>query len=469
MKRPGRGWISVGEWAWIAVAPLWACSHVIDLERDDFALSGSAEDADVALDVEDREDHETGEIRALDRGIPDTGDAQRPAPDDATWDGGATTPSDAVICTPSEEMCDGVDNDCNGQIDEGFPDLGEPCRIGRGPCAVEGKLVCAPSGRRLICDGPGDERGLCVRCDGEADQAPCNGCPSGVEVPMGWACIPAGSDWLGSPADEAARAADETRHNVAFTRPFFIATTEVTQGEWTALAGRNPSHFAEDANGGCVGDPCETRPVENITWYEVAAFANALSAQADLPRCYQNPADQSDYDFDDANHSTRPQWTGLDCLGFRLPTEAEWEYAARASTDDATYAPLDEVAWQGDNADGRTHPVALKRPNRWGLYDVLGNVLEWVWDLYGDYPPEGAEVADPTGPEPVGPAGRGDRVQRGGFWVGGVVQNSAIRVAMRWHGEANGRASFLGVRLARTVDPNRAEARSPPDGDRPQE
>jgi formylglycine-generating enzyme required for sulfatase activity len=187
---------------------------------------------------------------------------------------------------------------------------------------------------------------------------------------------------MGSPTGEEGREADENQHRVTITRAYCMKATEVTQGEWQAVMGSNPSAFKN------CGANC---PVEQVSWDDAVGYANALSRREGLPECYAGST-----------------FTGLGCRGYRLPTEAEWEYAARAGTTGATYGKLNSVAWSYDNAGETTHPVRQKQPNAWGLYDMLGNVWEWTGDWNDAYP---ATVTDPTGPA----TGSG-RVFRGGSY-----------------------------------------------------
>jgi len=232
--------------------------------------------------------------------------------------------------------------------------------------------------------------------------------------PAGYVRIAPGTFTMGSPDAEEERQDVETQHSVTITRAFCMKTTEVTQGEWQAEAGMNPSYFE-----GC-GPNC---PVEQVSWEDAVWYANALSRREGLPECY------SDSTF-----------LGLTCTGYRLPTEAEWEYAARAGTTAATYGNLDSVAWYYENAGETTHPVRQKQPNAWGLYDMLGNVWEWTNDWYGSYP---GTVTDPTGP------GRGStRVFRGGSWY---EYARYARAAGRGNGPPGFRDDDLGFRLSRTA------------------
>lgn len=232
----------------------------------------------------------------------------------------------------------------------------------------------------------------------------------------GFVLIQPGTFMMGSPPDEAGRYNDETRHEVTLTRPFYLQATPVTQSQWKALMGNNPAHFKGD-----------DLPVECVSWYDAIGYANALSTWEGLA---------SYYAVDGATVSI------LGGGGYRLPTEAEWEYACRAGATDARYGDLDEIAWYRSNSGDTSHPVGQKQPNAWGLYDMIGNVWEWVWDWYGPYPPEAA--TDPTGPE-TGSC----RVNRGGSWVGDAYY---ARAACRggYH-DPGGRGGGLGFRLARSA------------------
>ena len=205
---------------------------------------------------------------------------------------------------------------------------------------------------------------------------------------------------MGSPTGEEGHEDDEFQHSVTITRAYCMKATEVTQGEWQAVMGSNPSEFKS------CGANC---PVEQVNWDDAVGYANALSRREGLPECYAGST------FTGYAGST---FTGITCTGYRLPTEAEWEYAARAGTTAATYGKLDSVAWVSTvsaisrayvKAPSTTHPVRQKLPNAWGLYDMLGNVWEWTGDWYDTYP---ATVTDPLG------AGAGSiRVNRGGSWI----------------------------------------------------
>ena len=266
-------------------------------------------------------------------------------------------------------------------------------------------------------------------------------------IPDGWICLPAGTFMMGSPIGEAGRYDNETPHEATITRPFLMQVTEVTQGQWHARLGTTPSYFSD------CGSDC---PVEQVTWYEAVAYCNALSQAEGMGGCYTDPADGTEYTLADAAAEKVPEWSGPGCRGYRLPTEAEWEYAARAGTITATYiddldaehlvceqpnAALDGIAWFCGNANGTTHPVATKGANGWGLHDMLGDVWEWCWDRYGDYPADAAD--DYLGP-PVG----SPRVARGGSWDRGARR---VRAARRYDFAPDGQLYDLGFRPVRSL------------------
>jgi formylglycine-generating enzyme required for sulfatase activity len=239
---------------------------------------------------------------------------------------------------------------------------------------------------------------------------------STLGCPDGFVRIEPGTFTMGSPTGEQDRDDDEVQQTVAISRGYCMKATEVTQREWQSVMGSNPSNFKN------CGWNC---PVEQVSWEDAVGYANALSRREGLPECYAG--------------STFP---GLTCRGYRLPTEAEWEYAARAGTTGATYGNLDSVAWYDENSGSATHPVGQKQPNAWGLYDMLGNVWEWTGDWYDTYP---GTVTDPTGPA-TGSA----RVLRGGSW--GHSARDA-RAAYRGATTPGYRSGSLGFRLVRTAVP----------------
>ncbi len=276
--------------------------------------------------------------------------------------------------------------------------------------------------------------------------------PVAVDPPAGFVRVQPGEFWMGSPEDEFGRGFDEHRHRVQITRPFAIKATEVTQMEWAMVVGSNPSEFA-----GC--DDC---PVETVSWYESAAFANLLSELGGLQQCYDLGRlcrGVLGEDFECINGIVHA--VGPECRGYRLPTEAEWEFAARAGTQTAYYSgpilsvndecdepSLDDVAWYLCNAE-RTQPVGQLLANGNGLFDMLGNVSEWVEDGYSViYDLEPADLANENhlsvDPFDV----RGDcRVVRGGSWVTTpIFSRAASRLGEL---DRNVRGPLTGLRLVR--------------------
>jgi formylglycine-generating enzyme required for sulfatase activity len=206
---------------------------------------------------------------------------------------------------------------------------------------------------------------------------------------------------------------------------FYMARYEVTQKEWAEVMGSSPSYFRGD-----------TLPVEQISWYEAVEYCNRLSLKEGLAPAYRGSGDDIVCDFD--------------ASGFRLPTEAEWEYAARGGNKEAypyEYSGgdnLDEVAWYWENSKGRTHPVGTKQPNALGIYDMSGNVWEWCWDRLGSY--RGENQTNPTGYSGLGST-RTHRVHRGGSWI---FNAPCARCAYRNHHFSSGRGEFLGFRVVRS-------------------
>ena len=375
---------------------------------------------------------------------------------------------DADRIDPVEEGCDGLDNDCDGSADEGLGlGLGEDCTSGLGACERAGIRRCAADGA-VVCDAtPGDPSDeICndvdddcddrvdehaevgATCCGGDDGVPCNACPAGTRVPDGWACIPAGTFTMGSAADEAGHHAHEgPQHQVTFSGPLLMMTTEVTQAQWAQAFDNSPS-----GNAG-RGEPCAQCPVERLNWWEAVAYANARSQAAGLADCYQPQGCDGDAGANlDCDALLDVGFVGVDCRGYRLPTEAEWEYAARAGTQTRYWsgdadADLERVGWYDGNSgfeggpdDLQTYPVGQLPPNPWGLFDVHGNVWEWVYEWYADAY-EGADQRDPVGPE-IGAS----RVQRGGS---AFSTARGARSAFRNIHEPNVRGPSIGIRLVR--------------------
>ncbi len=223
--------------------------------------------------------------------------------------------------------------------------------------------------------------------------------PGGVSIRL--VRIFPGSFLMGSPADEVGRNKNERQHRATLTDAFWLGETPVTQAQWQALMGDNPSGFKS-----------ARRPVEQVSWDDAQRFIEALNQR-----------------FGEGG-------------AFRLPTEAEWEYACRAGSGGPYAGKLEDMGWFKGNSGKKTHDVALKDPNAWGLYDMHGNVWEWCADGNSDYPKEA--VVNPRGPETGS-----DRVVRGGGWIGDAW---FCRSASRGWGSPVNCSRFLGFRLLR-MDP----------------
>jgi formylglycine-generating enzyme required for sulfatase activity len=234
--------------------------------------------------------------------------------------------------------------------------------------------------------------------------------------------IPAGTFMMGSRDDDKEAYDDENpAREVKITRGFYLGETEVTQGQYRQYGGEEPSRFRGS----------DDLPVENVSWLEAVTYANHLSFREELPPFYDGIEDK---------RVTVPDWKGE---GYRLPTEAEWEYACRGGNrgrygfgDDASL--LGEYAWFDGNSGIKTHEVRQKRANGYGLFDMHGNVWEWCWDRYGEKLPGGV---DPRGDE-TAPG----RVIRGGYQFDNARR---ARSAVRKRNGPQYPAPSLGFRLAR--------------------
>jgi formylglycine-generating enzyme required for sulfatase activity len=204
----------------------------------------------------------------------------------------------------------------------------------------------------------------------------------------------------------AGELAQQPEHQVTLSQAFYLGTYEVTQSQWTAVIGTNPSHT--------IGDP--NLPVENVSWNEAQQFIRKLNEKEGGNR-------------------------------YRLPSEAEWEFAVRCTKDGTEFTTaqdrLERYAWYETNADQRTHSVGQLLANSWGLYDMLGNVWEWCADWYGNYSTK--ETRDPEGP-----AEGIFRVYRGCGWERGTSETYCHSTS-RHGARPNFRHPALGFRVAMTI------------------
>ncbi|MBT3177183.1 MAG: formylglycine-generating enzyme family protein [Desulfobacula sp.] len=240
---------------------------------------------------------------------------------------------------------------------------------------------------------------------------PTNPSTSSNSLGMDFVYIAPGAFMMGSTLDKPGMNGDETLHQETLTKGYYMQTTEVSQSQWEALMGSNPSFFK-----------CSDCPVEQVSWNDAQVFIQKLNQKGEGT--------------------------------YMLPTEAQWEYAARAGSTSSFangaitatgsgYDPnLDAMGWYTYNSNSMTNPVAQKMPNAWGLYDMHGNVLEWCQDWYGSY--NSGSVTDS-----VGPSSGSTRVIRGGSWVN---DSEGCPSAVRYYGNPEGSINLLGFRLALALD-----------------
>lgn len=316
---------------------------------------------------------------------------------------------------------------------------------------------------RPLADSGPSLRDSAVASDARVDSSVCVHPEVHAKCTNGWCEIPAGCFLMGSPENEFGRGqTTEPRVETTLTRAFVIQQYETTQGEWKSFGFRDPTGDVPSPDFvACKADNCA---VGSLTYFEALAYANAMSERDGYATCYElegctgaigNGMTCTSFKVKDG--------VSYDCPGYRLPMGAEWEYAARAGTTTAFYSGditpqpdtgtcypepnLDGIAWWCHNAGGTTHPVGLKKPNAWGLYDILGNSAEYVID-HRRYTGYGTtNLVDPGDPVILQP----DRGSRGSS----VVAWSPILRAASWVGTLgwNARSDGVTPRLVRTLHP----------------
>ena len=390
---------------------------------------------------------------------------------------GCKSESEAELCSQLELTCGSrtVEDRCSRMqiIECGTCELPQTC----GGNGVENQCGCEPESDLNFCIQRNAECGKIsgidncgqMRTDIECGNCSDGTCGGGGKNRCGedYVLVSPGSYLQGSPGDELGRDQDEGPvHTVSITRPFWVARAEVTNSQWSLLFPTAPSLFST------CGNEC---PVDSINWYEAVSYLNQLSVNEGVTPCYTlNGCNQQ---VPGRNLvCSNVEFAGLDCTGYRLPTEGEWEYLARAGSDTALPngplsnfscsmpdSNLDSVAWfcgnaavayepcwdssmeiTGSSTCAGTHPVASKSPNDFGLYDMIGNLWEWTNDWYGGYP--AISLTDPEGP-----AQGNARVVRGCAWSNGA---RFCRSASRNFYAPEYRFLNVGFRAVRTYSDN---------------
>ena len=270
-----------------------------------------------------------------------------------------------------------------------------------------------------------------------------------VLIPEGFVLIPAGSFQMGSNEGY-----DDNKpvHEVTITKPFYMGKYEVTQAEYEVYCS-----YGSSSPSSSYGDG-DNYPAYYVRWYDALVYCNKRSMAEGLTPCYSIDGSTDPVVWGDVPTSSNRTWNAVECNwnanGYRLPTEAEWEYAARAgdnTVDSLTYSgtsdvnKLGEYAWYYDNSDSTTHEVGKKEANAFGLYDMSGNVWEWCWNWYTDSYDEETE----GGSDPTGSSAGSSRVYRGGSWSS---NSGRCAVSYRDHYYPSFRYYNLGFRVVRLAN-----------------
>lgn len=305
------------------------------------------------------------------------------------------------------------------------------------------------------------------RADASADAGlpPCDHVPVQEDCSNGWCRIPPGCFIMGSPRDEWGRGKySETQVHVTLTRAFEIQQLETTQAEWTSVGLANPSGESIHCND-CPDPNC---PVGDVNWYETLVFLNRYSEARGLAPCYILEGCTGEVGHGQmVCTNVRVNAPSLyACEGYRLPTEAEWEYAVRAGTTTPLYSGamvsndegencfpdpnIEAIGWLcASNPEPYwTHPGGKKMPNAWGLYDMAGNAAEWVNDRFNGLGYGEGKLVDPFGQLEVGSDWEIHGVLRGGF---ASTFNVFARSAKRFEAPRDGHSPCIGLRMVRTL------------------
>ncbi len=446
------------------------CAHdLVDADADGYpAMDADGTPCTGGTDCDDTRAHvNPGQSELNCNGLDDDCSGEMSTIEDEDQDGYANVvclaPGEELDCAPVDEsihpgapeICDTIDQDCDGEIidapgadDDSDGYMDDLCG---GDDCDDREAVIRPGAPEHCFNGIDDD------CDGSLTCDTFEACNASGFCERTFVTIAAGTFTMGAPASEPGQAGD-TRHLVTLTRAFEIMAYEVTQGQFVAMMGYNPSWFT------ACGMDC---PVAAANWYQAAAFANAMSASEGLPACFACTGIGPAVTCSPSTAYATP----YDCPGYRLPTEAEWEYAARAGTSTGTYngtstlidcttpnAVLDPIAWfcgnsgvsyagchdcsfEGGSSCAGIYPVGGKAPNAWLLFDMLGNVQEWCHD-YGWSDPGTAAVIDPWG-LPLS----GSRIRKGGNYCNPA---GSIRAAGRT-ADLEEHSGATGLRIVRTL------------------
>ena len=265
-------------------------------------------------------------------------------------------------------------------------------------------------------------------------------------IPEGFVLIPAGTFQMGS---EKGYSDNKPVHEVTITKPFYMGKYEVTQAEYEVYCS-----YGSSSPSSSYGDG-DNYPAYYVSWYDALVYCNKRSMAEGLTPCYSINDSTDPEDWGDVPTSSNGTWNSVECNwnanGYRLPTEAEWEYAARAgdnTVDSLTYSGTSDVnklgdyAWYYDSANDNTHEVGTKLPNAFGLYDMSGNVWEWCWNWFTD----SYDTTTEGGSDPTGASAGSSRVNRGGRWYS---NSDGCAVSFRNSDGPNGRYYDLGFRVVR--------------------